>query len=192
MGATATGRARPGANPDAWPASQPDTAVTRAEARSTLAQAALAAGRERARRTSVPCKVVTSGSPVRAARACTPAGNHQWAWTRSAPRPTRRSGQGAGAQQPGQGQGPAGRRRPAVHLARVGQPLGRGGRVPVAADRDPVQPLGRGQPLGGRGDRGHLDALVPQGGGQPQQEPAGHVARRSAGRRGPGTPPAGA
>ena len=42
MGATATGGARPGAKLAAWSASQPDTAVTWAEARSTLAQAALA------------------------------------------------------------------------------------------------------------------------------------------------------
>ena len=108
MGATATGLARPGANPDAWPASQPDTAVTRAEARSTLAQAALAAGRERARRTSVPCRVVTSGSPVRAARACTPAGNHQWAWTRSAPRPTRRRARAPAPSSPARARAPPG------------------------------------------------------------------------------------
>jgi hypothetical protein len=85
-------------------------------------------------------------------------------------------GQGARPQQPGQGEGAARRRRPAVHLASVGQPLGQPGRVAVAADRDAAQPFRGRQPLRRRGDGDHLDPLGPQRHGQPEQEPPGQVA----------------
>ena len=133
-----------------------------------LAQAARAAGRVVARRTSVPCKVVTSGNPVRRPG--------------PGPRPGTTSGRGPGrprdrpaaarapaASSPARASAPAG--WPPGGASRPRTPAAAPGRArTVAAHRDPVEPFGRGQPRRGR-RHGRDRTPRPAGDGQPQQEP---------------------